>query len=105
MIATNRNMPTFSLLGLTGTWSGQCINPMMIVSSFVGKKISIPEPGDIVILWREDPKSWKGHVTIFLQKYGTDSQMCFGGNQGGKAQIRVYPDHRVLGFRRLLAKK
>ncbi len=26
------------------------------------------KPGDIVIFWRESPESWKGHVTLFLER-------------------------------------
>jgi hypothetical protein len=31
----------------------------------VGTKVAYPEPGDIVVFWRESPQSWKGHVGIF----------------------------------------
>ena len=33
---------------------------------YVGTRVTIPEPGDVVVFWRESPQSWKGHVAIFL---------------------------------------
>jgi len=61
-----------------------------------------PEPGDIVVFWRDSPESWKGHVGIFL---GFSSNLgriyCLGGNQGNQVSVSAYGKDRVLGFRRL----
>lgn len=65
----------------------------------VGQFVDAPEPGDIVIFWRERVSSWKGHVGIFVG-YSRDSSRiyCLGGNQ---VSISAYPSERLLGFRRL----
>jgi uncharacterized protein (TIGR02594 family) len=61
-----------------------------------------PEPGDIVVFWREQPDSWKGHVGIFMG-FSKDTRRvyCLGGNQGEQVSITAYPTDTVLGFRRL----
>jgi uncharacterized protein (TIGR02594 family) len=68
----------------------------------VGQKISEPQPGDVVIFWREDPNSWKGHVSIYI---GTDEEtneiICLGGNQDDQVCFRRYDSSSVLGYRRL----
>ncbi|MCA6079119.1 TIGR02594 family protein [Fulvivirga sedimenti] len=68
----------------------------------VGIPISNPEPGDIVIFWRESRDSWKGHVGIFTG-FSTDNTRvyCLGGNQGNQVSITAKPISRVLGYRRL----
>ena len=65
-----------------------------------------PEPGDIVIFWRESPDSWKGHVGIFLG-FSVDGKRvyCLGGNQGNQVSVSAYPKDTVLGFRRLSPSK
>ena len=68
----------------------------------VGKTITEPQPGDIVVFWREDPNSWKGHVSIFIGKdEETNEIICLGGNQDDQVCIRKYDANSVLGFRRL----
>ncbi len=69
----------------------------------VGRNVDTePEPGDIVIFWRDKPESWKGHVGIFL---GYSSNLkrvyCLGGNQGNQVSLSAYGADTVLGFRRL----
>ncbi len=61
-----------------------------------------PEPGDIVIFWRESIHSWKGHVGIFMG-YNHDASrlFCLGGNQSDTVSITDYDIKKVLGFRRL----
>ncbi len=61
-----------------------------------------PEPGDVVIYWREDPTSWKGHVGIFIG-YSKDGTRIYtlGGNQNHMVSISAYRANRLLGFRRL----
>ena len=61
-----------------------------------------PEPGDIVVFWRDRIDSWKGHVGIFLgYSKNTTRVYCLGGNQGNQVSISAYPTNTVLGFRRL----
>ncbi len=63
---------------------------------------SEPEPGDVVVFWRDNPTSWKGHVGFFFgfSKKG-DRVYCLGGNQGNQVSISAYPIDTILGFRRL----
>ncbi len=67
----------------------------------VGIPVTNPEPGDIVIFWREDPKSWKGHVAIFNGYSRNGRIYCLGGNQGNQVSISARSEERLLGFRRL----
>lgn len=69
----------------------------------VGIKVDhAPEPGDIVIFWRESPDSWKGHVGFFFGYSKDQSRVyCLGGNQGNQVSISAYPSSTVLGIRRL----
>lgn len=66
----------------------------------VGIPVDDPEPGDIVVYWRESKYSWKGHVGIFINKIGSDI-WTLGGNQGNRVCIVAYPESRLLGYRRL----
>jgi uncharacterized protein (TIGR02594 family) len=57
------------------------------------------EPGDVVVLWRGSPKSWKGHVGLFVR--ATSSRIwLLGGNQNGKVCVKRYPINRVIAVRR-----
>lgn len=56
--------------------------------------------GDVVILWREDPLSWKGHVGLFVRETKT-MVYILGGNQDNRVCIKPYIKSRVLGYRRL----
>jgi uncharacterized protein (TIGR02594 family) len=68
----------------------------------IGKKVSDPQPGDLVIFWREDPNSWKGHVAIYLGKDRlTNEVICLGGNQDDEVNVSAYSESYVLGYRRL----
>ncbi len=68
----------------------------------VGEKVTIPEPGDVVVFWRESPQSWKGHVGFFLG-VSTDKKRvyCLGGNQGNRVSVSAYRINTVLSFQRL----
>ena len=68
----------------------------------VGRKIDNPVPGDVVILWRSSPRSWKGHVGFFL-RFSDDGKrvLVYGGNQLDRVTLQWYPSYRILGFRRL----
>lgn len=57
------------------------------------------KPGDLVIFWRDNINSWKGHVGFFVKK-NKDGVYCLGGNQNNQVNIKVYPEHTVLGYRR-----
>ena len=68
----------------------------------VGKNTVQPEPGDIVVFWRDSRDSWKGHVGIYMG-YSQDGTRiyCLGGNQGNQVSVTAYPSSQLLGFRRL----
>ena len=67
----------------------------------VGKAVKTGRPGrDVAVFWREDPKSWKGHVGLFIAQNETHV-FVLGGNQSNKVQITAYPTGRLLGIRRL----
>lgn len=68
-----------------------------------GQQLATPQDGSIVVLWREDPKSWKGHVGFF-QEFEGNRERLLGGNQGGgvgwdELCITTFPVERVLGYR------
>ncbi len=66
----------------------------------IGEEITTPRTGDIVVFWREEPNSWKGHVGFFVaQRDGW--VWTLGGNQSNRVQISAYPSGRVIGYRRL----
>ena len=57
-----------------------------------------PKEGDIVVIWRESPDSWKAHVGFFVRK--SDSFLdIFGGNQGNKICLAPFSKNRLLGYR------
>ena len=66
-----------------------------------GEKVEHPKRGDVVILWREKPDSWKGHVGLFI-KENEKMVWLLGGNQNNQVKISAYRKNRVLGYRRLM---
>jgi len=71
----------------------------------VGKEIPAAQAqqGDVVVFWRDDKSSWKGHVG-FLHSYDKKGNIrVLGGNQGNEVSIKTYPASRLLGVRRLKA--
>lgn len=68
----------------------------------VGEAINTPEPGDVVIYYRGDINSWKGHVGIFMgYSANGDRIYTLGGNQMDSVCITAYSAEKLLGFRRL----
>jgi hypothetical protein len=67
-----------------------------------GFSVENPEPGDVVVYWREDPESQKGHVGLFMGYSKNQSRIyTLGGNQDDSVSVSAYPTERLLGFRRL----
>lgn len=68
-----------------------------------GVPVEHPEPGDVVVFWRQKIDSWQGHVGLFMG-YSDDHIRIYslGGNQGNQVSITAYPASQVLGFRRLV---
>lgn len=58
--------------------------------------------GDVVVLWRDKPSNWQGHVG-FLAKAPAAGEdlLLLGGNQRGSVCERSYPLNRLLGIRRI----
>jgi uncharacterized protein (TIGR02594 family) len=65
----------------------------------VGEPVEAPSLGDIVVYWREDPNSWKGHVGIYCNQI-QDRIYTLGGNQNDMVCIKPYLDYRLLEYRR-----
>jgi uncharacterized protein (TIGR02594 family) len=66
----------------------------------IGKEIKYPQLGHVVVFWREDPSSWKGHTGLYV---GEDKKYIytFGGNQNNQANISPYLKTQWLGYREL----
>lgn len=56
--------------------------------------------GDIVVLWRIDPKGPYGHVGFFIKEDG-DSIWMLGGNQDNSVCIKKQPKYQLLGYRHI----
>jgi uncharacterized protein (TIGR02594 family) len=66
----------------------------------LGDIVTDPKLGDIVIFWRVSPRSYQGHVGIYIcERNGLI--YCLGGNQNNRVSIDGYVASRVLGYRRL----
>ncbi len=73
----------------------------------IGEAVSVPKPlgssnefVDLVILWRESPASWKGHVGFFI-KERENLIYTLGGNQSNQIKISAYDRGRLLQYRRI----
>lgn len=66
----------------------------------IGVSTANPQPGDIAILWRESPSSWKGHVGFYI-KETKRYVYILGGNQNNSVCIKAYPKSRVLDYKKL----
>ena len=66
----------------------------------IGEHTDQPDQGTVVIFWREDPNSWKGHVGFWIQKRGSQI-WTLGGNQNNSWSIKPYPADRILDTRNL----
>lgn len=63
-----------------------------------GEQTEAPKQGDIVVLWRVDPSSWKGHVGFYIRE--TKNWIyILGGNQNNRVKISAYPKKRLLEYR------
>lgn len=68
-----------------------------------GREIAQPEPGCVVVLSREQPSSWKGHVGFF-DSIQDGRIKLLGGNQGGGVDwdevcFAMFPKERLLSYR------
>ena len=63
-----------------------------------GRVLDSPAYGCVVVLCRDDPASWKGHVGFYL-RHDAETIFLFGGNQLGEVRELDYPLASVLGYR------
>jgi uncharacterized protein (TIGR02594 family) len=65
-----------------------------------GVGIKEPRPGCVVVLWREAPTGYKGHVGLYERRGShPDSLVLLGGNQANAVRTAAFPSSRVLGYR------
>ena len=83
----------FAQVGIAGTGSA-------LARSWLawGQALDQPRPGCVVVLYRDDPASWKGHVGFYL-RHDAGQVHLLGGNQLGAVREHVYPLASVLGWR------
>ena len=66
----------------------------------IGTKVTTPEPGDIVVFWRNHPQSWEGHGGLYFA--ADDKNIAvLGGNQSNEVSVAIYPRLQLLKFIRL----
>lgn len=84
---------TLAQVGITGTGSA-------LARSWLdwGQPLDAPVPGCIVVLTRDDPAGWTGHVGFYLRSQG-DQVLLLGGNQLDCVCENAYPLASVLGYR------
>lgn len=84
---------TLAQVGITGTGSA-------LARSWLdwGQPLDTPVPGCIVVLTRNDPAGWTGHVGFYLRTQG-DQVLLLGGNQLDCVCENSYPLASVLGYR------
>lgn len=63
-------------------------------------KVLQPTMGDIIVLWRDSPSSWMGHVGLFISQ-DINTVYVLGGNQNNSISIQGYPRDRILGYRQV----
>jgi uncharacterized protein (TIGR02594 family) len=63
-----------------------------------GQPLAQPVYGCVVVLTRDDPESWKGHVGFYL-RHDAESIYLFGGNQLEEVRELAYPLSSVLAYR------
>ncbi len=63
-----------------------------------------PEPGDIVVFFRDGLDSGKGHVSFYFgHNVAKTHVFCLGGNQGNAVSIAKYGIDKIVCFRRASA--
>lgn len=69
----------------------------------VGTPVNILDiqPGDVVVLWRDNPTGPFGHVGLYINEQDDKSVNLLAGNQGNRHCIETFPKSRIIGIRRL----
>lgn len=71
--------------------------------SYLGWGVDVddsPQVGDVVILQRGGPDSWKGHVGFYMGTDESGKVKVLGGNTSDSVDVGTYDPKLVLGFRR-----
>lgn len=63
-----------------------------------GTSLTTPCLGCVVVLERESPRGWQGHVGLLIKVEG-DQVHLLGGNQLDEVRVHFYPLSSVLGYR------
>ena len=63
-----------------------------------GKAVD-PQPGAVMVFWRESLESGKGHVGFYVAETTDGQFLILGGNQGNAVSITAKPRNRFLGAR------
>nr|WP_315191773.1 TIGR02594 family protein [uncultured Albidiferax sp.] len=84
---------TLAQVGISGTGSA-------LARSWLdwGQPLDAPVPGCIVVLTRDNPTGWTGHVGFYLRTEG-EQVLLLGGNQLDCVCENSYPLASVLGYR------
>jgi len=68
------------------------------LGSLLKKSEEFPQVGDIILLWRESPSSYKGHITVLSRDFN-DSELFFygiGGNQKNRIGENTFVKDRII---------
>ncbi len=61
-----------------------------------------PQPGDVIVFWREKRSGWQGHVAFFIKEDKTNGMIyAYGGNQEGRVCLKKFPKNQVVSYRRI----
>jgi uncharacterized protein (TIGR02594 family) len=88
-----------AMLERSGLRSTRALNARSYLDWGEAVPIEDAKPGDIVVFWREDPNSWKGHVGFFSRDAGGSLEVL-GGNQSDAVNVQIYSEDKLLGVRR-----
>jgi uncharacterized protein (TIGR02594 family) len=67
-----------------------------------GEPVMTPEFGDVVVLWRGDPRSASGHVGFYAGHLDSERIWLLSGNQNNSVCYSPYELRRLVGYRRSL---
>ncbi len=62
-----------------------------------------PRRGDIAVFWRDNPKSYKGHVGFYFGEYTINNKRyvdCLSGNQSNSFNFQLIPYEQLIDIRR-----
>lgn len=83
----------FELVGIRSTRSD-------LARSWLKWGVSCPPIlGAVAVFWRENPKSWKGHVGFVVGKDKNDNLIIFSGNTENMVKIAPFKRERLLDCR------